>query len=313
MPRQSRKDVSTLPKRAARLNPGLAINPHAATFGRQNAILTGTSHRYFVPDFPGPLSLKATLQGISTWKVDERECRVSESTYLVVNSGQPYTISYDEPDIVTTFVLLFRDDYLEELVAGMRSSQRATLDDPFRTEPIEVPIRLYAGESVVLRKLRRFASELGQRAVARELWDMKFHELGLALVNEMSDSAPSPSSISAAKASTRDELLRRVSIGRDFLISMSDQDITVEDAARAACVSTFHFHRSFVELFGVSPYHFLRDFRMLRAARLLKINDQPIATILSRVGFHSASSFSGAFRKRFGVGPHAFRNGASGE
>lgn len=273
----------------------------------QNAILTGSSRRYFVADFPGPLSLKATLQGISTWKVEGRECRISESTYLLINAGQPYTIMFDEPDIVTTFVLLFKDRYLEELITAMRSSDKKMLDNPFRAERIEVPIRLHAGHSEVLRKLRSFAIELGKGPLASGDWDMRFHELGVALVHEISLSAPRASEIQAVKESTRVELLRRISIGRDFLVSMSDKGITVEDAARAACISTFHFHRLFSQVFGESPHAFLRNFRMQRAAQMLKFNDEPIAEIVSRVGFHSVSSFSGAFRRKFGVGPHLFR------
>src|SRR5579875_3611619 len=124
----SQEIIDVLP---ARINSELAINPPVATFGLQNAILTGTSKRYFIPDFTGPLSLKTTLRGISTWTVDGRERRVSESTYLLVNAKQPYTISYDEPSDVTTFVLLFKDGFLEEIAAGMRLGLNSSLDDPF--------------------------------------------------------------------------------------------------------------------------------------------------------------------------------------
>jgi AraC family transcriptional regulator len=306
-PEQIRRRIASLPRKVARLNPSLAINPPIETFGLRNAVLTGTSRRYFVPDFAGPLSLKATLQGTSTWKVDERECRVSESTYLLVNAGQPYTIMYDEPDDVTTFVLLFKHSYLEEIVAAMRLPQQLLLDDPFRAERIDVPIRLHAGQSDVLRRLRLFANELAQVSLPPELWDLRFYELGIALVNEMSSSTPHASDIPATKKSTRAELLRRVSIGRDFLVSMCEKAVTVEDAARAACISTFHFHRVFVQAFGVSPHLFLRSFRMQRAAHMLQFNDEPVAEIAHKVGFQSATSFSGAFRKQYGIGPNLFR------
>jgi AraC family transcriptional regulator len=306
---QNRLDPAFRPKKASHLNPTLAINPSVAVFGRENAILTGTSRRYFVPDFPGPLSLKATLQGTSTWKVEDRECRVSESTYLVVNDRQPYTITYDEPHDVTTFVLLFKKDYLEEISAGIRQSGDSILDDPFCTERIEVPIRLHAGPSGVLRKLRMFANELGNSSLEREFWDLRFHELGVALASELSLSAPRATDISAAKPATKSELLRRVSLGRDFMISMSDRPITVEDAARASCISTFHFHRLFRQVFGVSPHAFLRNFRMQRAANMLRFTEETVSEIVGRVGFQSVSSFSGAFRRQYGLSPSLFRNG----
>jgi transcriptional regulator GlxA family with amidase domain len=129
----------------------------------------------------------------------------------------------------------------------------------------------------------------------------------VALLQEIQSSTPKPSDIDATKEATRRELLRRVSIGRDFLISMSDRTITVEDAARAACVSTFHFHRLFQQLFQVSPHIFLRNFRLDRAAHLLGTTDVPVFEIAHRVGFLSAASFTTAFAKKFGFAPQAYR------
>lgn len=296
-----------VPKVAARLNSELPINPPVSLFGTTNAILTGTSRTYFVPDFAGPSSLKATLRGTASWKVDERVRRVSESTYLLVNAGQPYTISYDEPSDVTTFVLLFRDGFLEEIAAGMRLGLNSSLDDPFHTDSLELPTALHAGPSAVLQKLRTFAEQLARRSLGTELWDLHFHQLAVTLVREIRSNRPQSSDISATKASTRQELLRRVSIGRDFLVSMSDQPVTVEDAARAACISIFHFHRVFVEAFGISPHLFLRDFRLQRAANMLRLADDPVTEIVAKVGFKSVSSFSSAFCKQFGLPPKLFR------
>lgn len=296
------------PRIAARLNPDLAINPDVTTFGLKNAILTGNSHRYYVPDFAGPLSLKATLQGSATWRVEGRQFRVCESTYLVINDGQPYTIAYDEPTDVTTFVLLFKRGYLEQIAAGMVATGASLLDDPFLALPLDVPLHLHAGQSKVLRQLRMFAHELGRTAIGAETWDARFHNLAIALIRETRLSSPNPFTISATKLSTRVELLRRATIGRDFLISTSENQKTVEDAARAACLSTFHFHRVFAQAFGVSPHVFLRDARLERAANLLRDTDLPIFQIVGRIGLRSVTSFTNAFRQKYGSTPDRFRS-----
>jgi hypothetical protein len=41
----------------------------------------------------------------------------------VVNAGQPYTITYDEPDEVTTFCLLFQTGFVERLATAMDLSE----------------------------------------------------------------------------------------------------------------------------------------------------------------------------------------------
>jgi len=294
-------------QKAQRLNPELPVNPGAGAFGSCNAILTGTSKKYYVENFCGPLSLKATLDGTSTWRVGSRDYRVSESTYLIVNAGQPYTISFDEPRDVTTFCLFFRDGYIEQLVSAKQTKLPAALDDPFRTAQVEFPVRLHDGSSKVLEELRGFARDLECQSIGREGWELRFQRLGEMLIGDLDRAGPRSADIRAAKESTRGELLRRVLVGRDFLISMSDRDISVENAARAACMSTFHFHRVFQQAFGVSPYTFLRNYRMSRASRMLRSSDIPVFEVAQRVGFISVGSFGNAFQRSFRMSPQAYR------
>jgi AraC family transcriptional regulator len=294
-------------KKAAILNPDLAINPAATSFGTRNAILTGTSRRYFVPDFSGPLSVKATLQGISTWKVSGRDFRVSESAFLVVNSGQPYTIAYDGPEEVTTFCLLFQTGFVERLATAMDLSTARSLEDPFRTDSKEFRTALQPEPNKLLKHLRRFAIWLAMQTMAEETWELSFYEFAIALLRDTRNASPTAERIGAIKCATREELLRRASVGRDFLLSMSDQPITVEDAARAACLSTFHFHRTFVQVFHISPHQFLRNFRMLRAEQMLRSTSLPVIEIAHRVGFVSVGSFGSTFAKTRGLAPTSYR------
>ena len=228
-------------------------------------------------------------------------------SYLVVNAGQQYTISFDEPRDVTTFCLLFRDGYVEQLVSAMKAKLPAALDDPFRAASVELPVRLHAGASNVLEELRGFARDLSCESMGSEIWEWRFQRLAEMLVVELDRTAPRSVDIRAARESTRAELLQRAIIGRDFLISMSDRDISVEDAARAACMSTFHFHRVFRQSFGAPPHVFLRSHRMSRASRMLRFTDTPVFEVAQRVGFMSVGSFGNAFQRSFGTSPQAHR------
>jgi AraC-like DNA-binding protein len=297
------------PRKAARLNPDLPINPPVTAFGSINGILTGTARRYFVADFAGPLSIKATLSGISTWKVNARDFRVSESSFLVVNAGQPYTIAYDEPSEVTTFCLFFQAGYVEQLATAMNIGAETSLDAPFRADSTEFRVGLQPGPSGLLKKLRNFAALLSTQTLSSEAWEFNFHELAIALLREAHPAPALLTKIRAVKSSTKQELFRRALVGRDFLLSMSDQPITVQDAARAACLSIFHFHRTFVEAFQISPHQFLRNFRLLRAGQMLRSTDLPVTEIASRVGFASLGSFGSAFARIHGMSPGAYRSG----
>jgi hypothetical protein len=73
----------------------VAINPPAALLGARNAILWGKGKQYHVADFPGPLSIKSVVRGSARWCTSEADRLVDERSYLVLNSGQTYSMTID--------------------------------------------------------------------------------------------------------------------------------------------------------------------------------------------------------------------------
>ena len=82
----------------------------------------------------------------------------------------------------------------------------------------------------------------------------------------------------------------------------------MEDLARAAGYSRFHFSRLFVSSQGITPAAYVADLRIRAAAALLHDSTLPIATVAARCGFNDATYFSRAFRQAVGVSPGEFRS-----
>ncbi len=101
-----------IPKRS---ETRVIINPPAAWLGVRNAILWGKGKRYHVPDFRGPLSIKTVVRGSARWSTNEADRLVDESTYLVLNSGQTYSVTIDSLETVETFCLFFRRGLTEDV------------------------------------------------------------------------------------------------------------------------------------------------------------------------------------------------------
>jgi AraC family transcriptional regulator len=72
-------------------------------------------------------------------------------------------------------------------------------------------------------------------------------------------------------------------------------------------LSPCHFSRAFKQSFGMPPHRFHIHRRIERAKALLADPGQSVTEIAIAVGFSSASSFNGAFRKATGVTPSEFR------
>ncbi len=109
-------------------------------------------------------------------------------------------------------------------------------------------------------------------------------------------------------------MMRDVQLSRALNAMMSDlaNEWTVERLARRAGLSRAQFALRFREVTGTTPLSLLTRLRLSRAAHLLSESHLSVGEIAGRVGYGSASSFSTAFRKRFGNGPAKFRSASVG-
>jgi len=81
---------------------------------------------------------------------------------------------------------------------------------------------------------------------------------------------------------------------------------SVKTMSREAGYSCEHFIRTFAGAAGVTPYQYLLSQRMNEAVALMN-QGLTLEEIAARVGYASAKSFSGAFKRRFGLSPQAYR------
>src|SRR5688572_10909767 len=90
------------------------------------------------------------------------------------------------------------------------------------------------------------------------------------------------------------------------IITMRDhlgEPLTVDDLARSAMFSKFHFTRVFQQATGVSPARFLSALRLRDAQRLLVSTSLTVAEVSQRVGYGSVGTFSSRFSRSVGMSP----------
>jgi AraC family transcriptional regulator len=83
--------------------------------------------------------------------------------------------------------------------------------------------------------------------------------------------------------------------------------IGVDDMAKAAGMSRYHFSRKFHQASGMPPAKFLTEIRLSHAVELIRAETGSVTTIAAETGFSDVNYFCKVFRKRFGVSPGAFR------
>ncbi len=97
-------------------------------------------------------------------------------------------------------------------------------------------------------------------------------------------------------------------IGQHF-----SESISLDMLAESAHVSKSECLRCFKSSLQTAPYQYLMEYRLSKAAELLRSTDAPISEIASRVGFSQASHFGKYFREKTGASPNAYRKAKHGD
>ncbi len=84
-------------------------------------------------------------------------------------------------------------------------------------------------------------------------------------------------------------------------------DLTLEDLAKQAGMSTRTLNRRFREQTGTTPLQWLHRARVRQAQHLLETTRDPVELIASRVGFGSATAFRDRFKRIAGTSPQSYR------
>jgi AraC family transcriptional regulator len=282
----------------------LIVNPPASSLGVENAVLWGRGTReYYVHDFPGPLSIKAVLQGQAEWCAGKSRFEVDAGSFVILNDRQTYSMTIEPGPPVETFCVFFERGFVEDAWRSSASVDRALLDDPERRDQFVFEERLRPRGGRIDQALRR----LREAAASGADGEAGYYDLALGLVELRAEWAREIGRVPAARASTRQELHARVQRGRQAMDEMLTENLPLKNIARLAHLSPFHFHRAFCAVYGETPHAYRTRRRLERASRLLKETDSPVTDVCLDTGFESVGSFSTLFRRRYGASPTQFR------
>lgn len=102
------------------------------------------------------------------------------------------------------------------------------------------------------------------------------------------------------------EHFSQVRRSKAFMEKFYASRIELDDLAKAAHMSRFHYIRIFRKMYGLTPRNYLRDLRISKAKQLI-CSDVPITQVCLEVGYESLPTFSSAFKKCTGYTPRAYQ------
>ena len=119
-------------------------------------------------------------------------------------------------------------------------------------------------------------------------------------------SAPEEQPVDTAPALER-EVARALADTRRYMEEHLDEPLTISTLSRRSCLSATTFKAGFRCLYGLPVHVWLRQRRIERAAELLRGSSLSVLGVAQSVGYSSASQFTAAFRREYGVTPAQYR------
>jgi AraC family transcriptional regulator len=278
-------------------------------WGRESAVISARARRVEYPEFKQLLSIKAAIGGAEDYFIEGRRISVDDDTYAIMNCDRTYASRIQALRPVQSFSIFFERSLPAQAWQSLSRAESA-LDGPVEPErrPVEFGEKLYEHDDLVSPVLRHIRTAVDSGPV-EDAW---LDEQLLFLLGRMFRLHHKKLRIEAAvpsrKPATRQELLRRLSLGIDFMQTRYQDPVRLKDIAKAAHLSPFHFLRVFKSVHRISPSDYVNRKRAMVALRLLRESNWTMSAVAEHVGFGSRTSLYRHLKAHYGVEPRELRS-----
>jgi AraC family transcriptional regulator len=287
--------------------PAPYLFPAGAQLEVDNVVLHARSRRHQVEGYAGPVSIKTVVAGQVDWIVGGRKLVVDQSSFLILAAGERYSMNIDAAEPVETCCVFFAPNFVEGVARDATLPLEQALDMPERPpRPLPYLSALHSDrEHALVCRVHSLAPRC-EGLLTPSGFEEDFILLAEALLQCYQQIREETRRIPAIRESTRQELFRRLLVGREFMHSHSSGAVSLAAVAQAACLSSFHFHRGFTRAFQQTPHGYLTELRLAQARKKIESGSLVLDACLE-VGFTSPSAFSRLFRSQFGEAPGTVR------
>ncbi|PCI33652.1 MAG: hypothetical protein COB60_07400 [Flavobacteriaceae bacterium] len=243
--------------------------------------------------------LMLTLKGEGVRIVGDNMDHFKDSELVLMGTGLPHLFKNEEKDESSSadyIVVKFRDLFegtsffslpeFSQIRQLLKASKRGIIFSHKTTNQLKNQI-IKLSESSAANKIMHFISVFN---ILSEAEDYKF------LASEDFH----------LKASTKGE--ERIQKVIDYIGENYIKDISLEDLAEVAFMTTNSFCRYFKNRTGKTAFEFLREFRVNKACQMLINGEKSISAICYDSGFNSFSSFNRIFKNLKNISASEYKN-----
>ncbi|HMQ47303.1 MAG TPA: helix-turn-helix transcriptional regulator [Saprospiraceae bacterium] len=267
-------------------------------------ILAYNVQRY--KQFYSGYSMKLPLKGGLPYRVDNQLIEIQPSRYFLTNYGREMECLPCQPG-AETLLVTFSPDLLCDVVSNHHFSHQMLLENhKTNRQHIHFCENSYAISHTLHFYLQTLVAEMRayEQDYSTSSADIFFH-LAAHVLKEQAVIQKQIEQVNATYRVTREELYRRAAAAYEFLCDQWDSNLSLEEIARHACLSPFHFNRTFREIYGQAPIAFFKSIKLQKARHLLASGQWNITEVALRCGYNDVQTFSKAFKRAWKIPPSA--------
>lgn len=281
--------------------------------GWPNVILNVKSSQTERDHIKGPFSFFYNLSGSSLIGLDQKWYKSSDNFYCISNKDQHFSLHLPKDIITETFNIHFGQFLYEDVLQLLLQNNHWALDNFGNNRSLK--LNILPKTNYLTPELRNKIIQLHhykKRAGSDYCLDTEYELTTTILEHILIDSINKLrkiDQIKSLKASTKEELFRRVNIGIDFIHDHQMTVIDLNSISRTCGLSKFHFIRVFKEIYNQTPTEFIASLKIQKANHLIYNAKLSLSQIADELGFSELSAFTRFYKRQTGLSPSSVKHG----
>ena len=249
-------------------------------------------------------SAKYVVSGNEQYTLNNRKIALKQGEYVVGNKHITSSVLIDHTAPVKGICIDIAKDLLSEIIDYQYQKPEQFTNFLFEQEWM---VQKFNSKNTTLgytlQQLSNAFESLnnGTTQINKEL----FYTVAECIVKDQSILFESFNSLKSVKTATNGRLFTFVYDAKNYMDDHFLEKINIENMAREAKLSEYHFIRLFKTVFNTTPYKYIVQKRLQFAIELLD-NHYSISDISVALGYADVPAFSNAFKQQFGFSPKQY-------
>lgn len=276
---------------------------------KNNSVVFSSLSDFFQPVHSTGFAIKYVVEGTELYTLDQQQYLVKEGNYLLCNSTKQGHVTIESRKVVKGICINIAPELMLEAVASFQRPDCFFPDADlalFFSTPYFLETQYDSSSTVLGKTLTQIASDLQQQQLHPSDLDIEFfYSLSEKIIADQLPVFKQLQSLPGIKPPTKRDLYKRISRGKEMMDTLYTNPLSIEQVAREACMSEYHFFRLFKKMLGVTPHQYLLGKRLAYGKTLLQQEQYTVSDAAIECGFTDIYSFSKAFKKQFASSPSA--------